>query len=191
MLISQDFRHERLFINRIIHVFENLNLATPYKDWDNGGITIEEFKTRFKGIRTEMIVTFTINFIFTVCMMIPSICCGKSNSVDFLFLLHKIKTLLFSVNQIFLRHHFLKNIFTTKTMEDISYNNAIIYVTTVSVCIPFFCIMEVVCFFMYNYKVRSRRFVKPKPFPSPNSPPNPDKVLMNKKSCVLRQTLCM
>ena len=90
MLISQDFRHERLFINRIIHVLENLNLATPFKDWDNGGFTIEEFKTRFTNIREEMIVTFTINFIFTLCMMIPSIYCGKAISVD--FLLFKILT---------------------------------------------------------------------------------------------------
>ena len=78
---SRDFRTDKSKTNKIIHVLENLNLATPFKDWDDGNFTLEEFRQRFKNICKEMIATFTINIIFTMIMMIPSIYCGKFHSI--------------------------------------------------------------------------------------------------------------
>lgn len=74
--ISNEFSQEQLKTNKIIHVLENLNLATPFKDWDDGNHTIAEFRARFKVMCKEMIATFIINFIFTLIMMIPSLFCG-------------------------------------------------------------------------------------------------------------------
>ena len=47
--ISKDFREEFHWTNKGIHVLENLNFASPFRDWDDGDYTIEEFKERARG----------------------------------------------------------------------------------------------------------------------------------------------
>ncbi len=78
---SEPFREETHLTNMIIHSVENLNLSTPYKDWDqwnkfsilgcHGKPTIQELTGRFKDLRKEMTAIFTVNFVFTILMMIP------------------------------------------------------------------------------------------------------------------------
>ena len=70
-ITSKDFREEELKINKIIHTLENLNYATPFKDWDHGQRSIAEYKTRFKALQREMTATFAVNFIVTIIMVIP------------------------------------------------------------------------------------------------------------------------
>ena len=58
-------------MNKIIHVIENLNFATPFCDWDEGDHTILEFRARFRSTCREMIVTFFINIVLTLVMIVP------------------------------------------------------------------------------------------------------------------------
>ena len=70
-ITSKDFREETFKINKIIHILENLNYATPFKDWDCGQLSIAEYKTRFQALQWEMGATFAVNFIITMIMVIP------------------------------------------------------------------------------------------------------------------------
>ena len=69
--ISKDFRKEYHWTNKGIHVLENLNFASPFRDWDDGDYTILEFRERARAVRKEMIWTQAINFLATITMLVP------------------------------------------------------------------------------------------------------------------------
>ena len=69
--ISKDFREERHWTNKGIHVLENLNFASPFTDWDDGDYTIQEFKKRARFVSKEMIWTQAVNFLATMTMLVP------------------------------------------------------------------------------------------------------------------------
>ena len=74
---SNDFQQEEHLVNKFIHILENINYATPYKDWDQGDLSINEFRKRFTNLKREMIATYALNFFFTIIMMIPLWFCGE------------------------------------------------------------------------------------------------------------------
>ena len=69
--ISKDFREEEHRTNTILHTLENLNFASPFKDWDDGDYSIQQFRERASAVRREMIWTQAINFLATILMMVP------------------------------------------------------------------------------------------------------------------------
>ena len=54
MLTSAEFKKRGHYVNKLIHVLENLNYATPFSDWDEGDQTIQEFRERFRATCKEM-----------------------------------------------------------------------------------------------------------------------------------------
>ena len=68
---SQDFRLETHKTNMVIHTFENLNFASPFRDWDDGDYSIKQFRERAGAVRSEMIWTQMINFLTTMLMAVP------------------------------------------------------------------------------------------------------------------------
>ena len=50
---------------------ENLNFASPFRDWDDGDHSIQQFRERASAVREEMVWTQAINFIATMVMMVP------------------------------------------------------------------------------------------------------------------------
>ena len=69
--ISKDFKEEEHTTNIVIHTLENLNFASPFRDWDDGDYSVEQFRERASAVRKEMIWTQTINFVATILMMVP------------------------------------------------------------------------------------------------------------------------
>ena len=69
--ISLDFRKEEHTTNKVLHTLENLNFASPFRDWDDGDYSIQQFKERATAVRKEMIWTQAINFLATILMMVP------------------------------------------------------------------------------------------------------------------------
>ena len=69
--ISPDFRKEDHKTNMILHTLENLNFASPFRDWDDGDYSIQQFRERASAVRKEMIWTQAINFLATMVMMVP------------------------------------------------------------------------------------------------------------------------
>ena len=71
ILTSAEFRERGNYVNKTIHVLENLNYATPFCEWDEGEHTIQEFKGRFRATCSEMAATFIVNFLSSLAMMVP------------------------------------------------------------------------------------------------------------------------
>ena len=85
IILAKQFRRSSK-LNQVIHVIENINIPTPYKDWDVSDnedndndnevqiflhILIEKFKQRLKKVEKEMLVLFISNSVFTVISMLP------------------------------------------------------------------------------------------------------------------------
>ena len=78
--ISTDFKEEEHITNKFLHTLENLNFASPFKDWDDGDYSIQQFRERASAVRKEMIWTQAINFITTILMMVPLWYTGRYTS---------------------------------------------------------------------------------------------------------------
>ena len=85
--ISKDFRQEAHTSNKAIHTLENLNFASPFRDWDDGDYSVQQFRERASAVRKEMIWTQAINFLATILMISPLWYTGKQESFPYLILL--------------------------------------------------------------------------------------------------------
>ena len=74
--ISKDFREEEHQTNKVIHILENLNFASPFRDWDDGDYSVQQFRERASTVRSEMIWTQAINFIATILTILPLLYTG-------------------------------------------------------------------------------------------------------------------
>ena len=77
---STDFRDEEHKTNKILHTLENLNFASPFRDWDDGDYSIQQFRARASAVRKEMVWTQAINFLASMVMMVPLWYTGNSKS---------------------------------------------------------------------------------------------------------------
>ena len=68
---STDFRKEDHKTNKILHTLENLNFASPFRDWDDGDYSIQQFRERASAVHKEMVWTQAINFFASMVMMVP------------------------------------------------------------------------------------------------------------------------
>ena len=71
MVTSPDFRKRGHYTNKLLHLIENTNIATPFCDWDEGEYSVQEYKKRFRSTIKEMVATFIVNTIVTGVMMVP------------------------------------------------------------------------------------------------------------------------
>ena len=69
--ISTEFKEEEHSTNKVVHTLENLNFASPFRDWDDGDYSIQQFRERASAVRKEMVWTQAINFLATMVMMVP------------------------------------------------------------------------------------------------------------------------
>ena len=81
IVTSPEFRRKGHYVNKIIHVLENLNYAIPFCDWDEGDHTIQEFKARFRATCKEMTATLCVNIISTLVMLVPLWYTGKKQLI--------------------------------------------------------------------------------------------------------------
>ena len=77
IMTSVEFRMTGDLVNKLIHVLENLNYATPFYDWDEGCYTVQEFRARLKATIREMAATLCINILCTMAMLTPLWYTGK------------------------------------------------------------------------------------------------------------------
>ena len=75
--ISKDFKEEPHKTNKLIHLIENLNFSSPFKDWADGDFTTQEFQDRAKAVNKEVIWCQAIQFISTILMLVPLWYTGK------------------------------------------------------------------------------------------------------------------
>ena len=77
MVTSAEFRARDNLMKKSLHVIQNLSLATPYKDWDEGVHTVPEYKWRFRRTNIEMACTITLNIVVSLVMLVPLWYTGK------------------------------------------------------------------------------------------------------------------
>ena len=65
------------FINMFVHIIYAMNIASPAEDWDQGKLTVEEFKKKHQKVNKEMNWNISVNFIFALVMTCPLVYTGK------------------------------------------------------------------------------------------------------------------
>ena len=74
---SEEFKTNGSTFNKLIHVIQNVNISFPYKDWDEGMFSIEEYRKRFRNTEREMFFSFLVNTAFSIVMIVPIWYTGK------------------------------------------------------------------------------------------------------------------
>ena len=73
------FRKEATLSEMVGHGLENCNLPMFWKDWDEGGGSIEEHRRRFSSVNKEMLSTMAVNFFFNGLMLLPLAYTGRKS----------------------------------------------------------------------------------------------------------------
>ena len=129
-LTVEAFRNDSFF-RQTIHILEVMNMATPWKDWDYGKCSVEEFKRKHKNVNKEMLYNIVINAIFGLLMITP---------------------LMYTVLQISERHQLLERTIKPRSEEVESYNFARMFQGVVLLCVAAFGLLELIFFNIYHNK---------------------------------------
>ena len=69
---SEEFRsRDGSSFQKVIHVISNINIPTPYRDWDVGAFPAEEHKRRHWRTEREMGCLFIVNTVFSLALFGP------------------------------------------------------------------------------------------------------------------------
>ena len=77
IVTSLEFRGRDNLLKKCLHVIQNLSLATPYQDWDEGVHTVPEYKRRFQRTNIEMACALSLNIVVSLVMLVPLWYTGK------------------------------------------------------------------------------------------------------------------
>ena len=93
IVTSAEFRARGNLMKKCLHVIQNMSLATPYQDWDEGVHTVPEYKRRFQRTNIEMACCLTLNIVVSLVMLVPLWYTGGSNSVSSIHIKFLVKVL--------------------------------------------------------------------------------------------------
>ena len=69
---SEEFRsRDGSSFQKMIHVISNINIPTPFRDWDVGDFSVEEHKRRHWRTEMEMGCLFIVNIGFSLALLLP------------------------------------------------------------------------------------------------------------------------
>ena len=64
-------------MNKFIHLLLGLNIASPFKDWDQGRFSVKEYRERHRQTNIEMAWSLSVNIVFSMIMLCPLYYTGK------------------------------------------------------------------------------------------------------------------
>lgn len=134
LIYSRKFFTRGDFLNKILHIIQNLNMSFPFEDWDQGKFTVKEYKERHHQTNIEMAWSLLVNHFFSLVMLVP-----------LWYTRYKIRS----------RHLFLRMLIGTKLEEDQSFDNINNLLIIITSTIVFSCLMETFLYFLYNQQVGS------------------------------------
>ena len=73
---SDEFKSKGNLYEKFIHLLECVNFPVPYRDWDQGSRSVEEFRRRYSNTEREMIWSFAVTMSFTMAMFSPLLYTG-------------------------------------------------------------------------------------------------------------------
>jgi len=133
LLIVKSFTVNKFWMrnhyNKFVHILKNMNIATPWQDWDHGKCSVEQHKIKHRRVNMEMAATMGVNMIISLLMICP---------------------LLYSGKKISIRHNLLSRTIGTKSEEDQSYQTVHTLQLVVTLCLVFFSLLEMVFYLTYN-----------------------------------------
>ena len=69
---SEEFRsRDGKSFKKMIHVISNINIPTPFRDWDAGDFSVEEHRRRCWNTEVEMGCLFIVNTVFSLALLGP------------------------------------------------------------------------------------------------------------------------
>ena len=69
---SEEFRRrDGSIFQKMIHVISNINIPTPFRDWDVGDFAVEEHRRRHWRTEMEMGCLFIVNTVFSLALLGP------------------------------------------------------------------------------------------------------------------------
>ena len=69
---SEEFRsRDGSSFQKIIHVISNINIPSPFQDWDVGNYSVEEYRRRHWWTEIEMGCLFIVNTVFSLALLVP------------------------------------------------------------------------------------------------------------------------
>ena len=87
ILIVKSFTIDHFWLrnhyNKFVHILKNMNIATPWQDWDHDKCSVEQYKIKHRRVNIEMAVTMLVNMIISLLMICPLFYLGQQN-INFL-----------------------------------------------------------------------------------------------------------
>ena len=74
---SRKFSIKENYLNKFIHLLLSLNIASPFEDWDQGIVSVEEYRQRHRQTNIEMAWSLSVNIVFSMIMLCPLYYTGK------------------------------------------------------------------------------------------------------------------
>ena len=62
---------------KFIHILENMNIATPWQDWDHHKCSVKQFRMKHRKVNIEMAFTMMVNILISMLMAFPLVYTGK------------------------------------------------------------------------------------------------------------------
>ena len=77
---SEEFRsRDGKSFEKMIHIISNINIPSPFRDWDDGDFTVEEHRRRRWNTEVEMGCLFIVNTVFSMALLAPLGYTGQNN----------------------------------------------------------------------------------------------------------------
>ena len=69
---SEEFRtRDEKSFKKMIHVISNINIPSPFRDWDAGDFSVDEYRRRRCNTEVEMGCLFIVNTVFSMALLVP------------------------------------------------------------------------------------------------------------------------
>ena len=70
-IYAEKFSMKSNYLNKFLHLVQNLNIATPFEDWDQGRCSVKEYRERHRQTNIEMAWSLSVNIVYSLVMLVP------------------------------------------------------------------------------------------------------------------------
>ena len=71
LITSEDFRKGGIRFQKVMHIINNTNIPTAFRDWDHENVSVEEHRRRYKKTEIEMGCLLLVNTVFSLMYLGP------------------------------------------------------------------------------------------------------------------------